>query len=347
MAKLQNNAIASLPSEKICMETLNLSDEHLNAVKIEWVQDHSEWKSDVERWQTKEERIMNPDRLKARCEKSGDNPELFWDTQWPEPEVTKWKEVYGVLRAEWFFGKTGGMKKLSSKVNGNHGIDSLFRSGQRYVIVESKCSADIHKYKKYKKLRNNSVRGYNSAKRKLESIHTLGKIKRHLDPRKLKKLKGLNPKAVMAKILNDYKEFKACDAGNSITLSIVQMSWDWVRVKINEMLCEGSDVENNGRALRKAWKNKERKIRRWFNYYATNPFYRLPGKYRIVAVRSAEFLEPDDEEKPEEKEFGWPDGRGEVPEFLCLDAHEAFNRKMRKSVKKFADKVKNIIPLHG
>ena len=340
MAKKENPKIKSLPSIEVKLTTENVKEEHINAVEVEWLEDHSDWKSYVEKWQDKEERAMPPNRLKFRLEKSNDNAQIAWDTQWPEPEVTKWKEVYGVLRAEFYFGKSLGYKKIASKVNGNHGIDSLFfeEKNNRYHIVESKCTADIKKYQKYKYLKHGGMRAYNYVNQKL------GKINPKISMPKLDAANFKSPEEAFAKIIEDYDDFKAGKNEDSITLSIIQMSWEWVSIKCAEMLLEGGNVEKNGKSLSFAMRNKEKKIKRWFNFYGTNPFYRLPGKYKITGVTSAEFKATKEElNKIDDKEFGWPDGRGRKIEFICLDDYEPFNKNEEKKKNIAAKKIQGVV----
>jgi len=63
-------------------------------------------------------------------------------------------------------------------------------------------------------------------------------------------------------------------------------------------------------------------LQRWFNYYGRDPFYRLPGKYKIIGVASAEFaLSKKKVDQVKEKEWGFPD-TVEASEFIHLDKYK-------------------------
>jgi hypothetical protein len=292
--------------------------------------EHPDWKSDVSKWDVKEPREMPRAKLKVKVEKSGNDVELKWKQEW-SLDTTKYMEVYGVLRAEWYFGKKKGMNKLATKVNGNHGIDSLFVKGNQYHIVESKCSTDTAKYAKYLALK--APADPHSSERKYDATERLGDIVRHIPVALAKKWQGRD----LAKFLGEIEDWKGRKYKKCITLCFTQMTESWMQAKIREMLKAAPDVKTNGKNLRDAI--KEKRASRWFNFYATDPFYRLPGKYDIYAARKAEFMASGDTKgkyiKAKPRDFDWPDGKGEAKEFILLDKDKEFV-KMEKTEKKDA-----------
>jgi hypothetical protein len=281
---------------------------------------------------------MPRQKLKVKVEKSGNDVELTWKPEW-SLDTTKYMEVYGVLRAEWYFGKQKGMNKIETKVNGNHGIDSLFKKGSQYHVVESKCSTDTGKYAKYLTMTDPRKKDPHCGERGYDATERLGDIVRHIPVALAKKWHGRD----LAKFLGEIEDWNGRKYKKCVTLCFTQMTDQWMKAKIREMLRESGDVKTNGLALRTAI--KEKKVSRWFNFYATDPFYRLPGKYDIYAARKAEFMASGDTKgkyiKAKPRDFGWPDGKGEAKEFILLDKDKDFVKMEKTEKQDAADDIAN------
>jgi len=307
----RNPVVDGLPSVPVRFKSQNLSENHGTAAFVRWIADHSVWKSDLDSHSDPdavEPRTMPTHVLRVRLEKSGDDPELKWEQKWEDDDIpnTNMKEIYGVIRVEYYFLKQKSdapWHKLACKF-GAQGIDSLFRRNAKFAICESKASVHYDKYLKYIAV------GPGGHGRK-DVFDVLGTIKDPVDPQR----------------------------------TVLQMSWRWVLIKIDGMIAGGDmrrvrkrdpslqaaadrdyaarrAIARNARDLRDMMSGE---IERWFNYYGTDPFYRLPGKYKLVAARSAEFVVPDADLPTTEKEFDWPgEDRARPEEFIRLDEYEPF-----------------------
>lgn len=306
-----NPDVTTLKPEKLRLTSDGLSETHASVVVLEWVEDHSVWASALASNcddDAKEPRDMPSQKLQVRQDRAGDSPELEWKPTWPDDDLENQtqKEIYGVMRAEYYFIKErtdGPWRKIACKI-GSQGIDSLFRKGSDFVICESKASKHYDKYLKY-------INIDSAGRRARNAFGALGTIKDPVDPDK----------------------------------TILQMSWNWIDKKIMQMISQGAKIrvtkrnpnlqaaEDVKHAKRQRIKQNgsallDGQIQRWFNYYGTDPFYRLPGKYRIAATRSAEFVIAQAELPKNEKEFDWPGGdRSRDEEFIHLDKYEPFLSK--------------------
>lgn len=329
-----NDALDDIP---VKWETKNLGENKNNAVLVEWIEDHSDWKSLVQshvKAFATEQRDMPFELLRVKEDKSGDNPQGKWNPKFPHSKLQSHeKEIWGVIRAEYFFLKLKKDKpwnKIAAKM-GRTGMDSLWEHPDgRIAICESKASMDQGKFENYKA-------------RKVNAFDCLGRIQ---DPTFTQTKKEMTEfvdaiiaddasKKECATLLNELMDWQGANNPECITTAVIQMNRRWLSMKVFEMLKAPGAQPNDAVAKRAAVRDSGLKVlqsamrksmERWFNFYGRDPFYRLPGKYKITGATSAEFVLPKkDADTIAEKEWGFPD-KVEKSEFIHLDEFEAWNR---------------------
>jgi hypothetical protein len=338
-----NEALADIT---VKWKTKKIGENHGNAILVEWIEDHSEWKSKIEKHvkaYATEQREMPFGLRRVKEEKAGDNPQGKWNPRFPHSRLESHeKEIWGVIRAEYFYLMLHPDKpwnKIACKI-GRTGIDSLWEhSDGRLAVCESKASKNQAKFEKYKA-------------RKIDAFDCLGEVQdpsltqMQADMREVVRLVAPSnwSKKRCADLLDELIELMKENDPDCITTAVVQMDREWVAMKIEEMLLAGGahhtdrkaqrkKVKENGAKVQKASKTKT-KLERWFNYYGRDPFYRLPGKYKITGATSAEFaLSKKKVDHVKEHEWGFPD-KVETAEFIHLDKYKPWNDLEQDNAKK-------------
>lgn len=234
---------------KLEAQTKNVKEAQVTFM-VTWDCNHTDWESAIIGGKNYVDRrgIPNCAGLPLVTAKSGDKTTYDWDVNWKKITSNE-KEIYAVIRAEYRFIKANGWIKLHAKTN-SQGIDSLFKKGAgrsiKYVIVESKCSANRDDYDEYLKKNN--------------PHSPLGKLGR--------------PGGVPV----DGKPVSA----NGIR----QMSDPWVchTVRQEQAGTPDPNVESNLKAFSKwMYKGKRRMPLRYLNVYAPpkSGFYLLGGEYAV------------------------------------------------------------------
>jgi len=287
-------------------ETKNVDEKKDNAVRVEWMFDHSTWKDAVkdhiQQFAT-EQRDMPAALLNVKENKSGNNPQGKWNPAFPHSRIkSAQKEIWGVIRAEYFFLMVKADKpwdKIACKM-GRTGMDSLWEHADgRIAICESKASKNQQTFVNYK---GGSERGV------LKALDALGVIQK-------------NTVLQMDRQWVSLKVFEMLKAGGA--------------QHRDRAAKRGSVQKSSLKVLQASMKGL---LERWFNYYGRNEFYRLPGKYWITGARCAEFvLSQKDLDGVERHEWGFPD-KVEKAEFLHLDNSPPWNELEGEYEKKRAQR---------
>ncbi|MFN2563836.1 MAG: hypothetical protein ABR499_02335 [Gemmatimonadaceae bacterium] len=334
----------SLAPVTIKWTTENTPEKHDNVVRITWIEDHPTWKSQVDAQMDKgrleDPRNMPAALLDVRMPEAGDNPNGEWKQEFQHDDIQAeiaakrfpgGKEIWGVIRAEYFFLMVKSDKpwqKLASKM-GSTGIDTLWEHPDgRIAICESKASHKQRKFETYKTKKQVAFDCLGDDIQDPTLTEWSETFRKEI--RKLKKQKQC------ASHLEELFEYMKKTDPDCITTTVLQMTRLWVAMAVFEMLkqpkgkddpaaaAKRKEVQANGRKVLQAAMRKS--LERWFNYYGRDPFYRLPGKYRITGARSAEFVLPHEKlESLPEKNWGFPD-KVDKAEFVQLDHFSPWNK---------------------
>jgi len=306
-----------------------------SAVCIKRIKDHPDWDL-IALWGKKavENRYMPTDFLTIKDVQDGTDKTYEWIPCWSwdgsgkasndmtdGDYVSNDVEIYGVLRAEHMF-KKWGWQKVNSKM-GNHGIDSLFKKGKQLALCESKAggvTGAVDDYIKFLEMHSDEEGqqgDWSLVRRKKDMVTS--------------RLRGGGIRWELGRSFpNQYTETK-----------IYEMTKSWVETKIDEMIQTGGRLRKTGQQLQN--RMKKGKAFRYFNYYAADPLYALPGVYVVHRCRTAEFLGTDEKLSKKEKVFDWPD-RGERldQEFLWLDIHEPFLDLEENNKEEVEDEIEDV-----